>query len=547
MLSKLRIGPKLLLAPGVVLLLLIVLSSGAYFAMVRQNQSLESIVEQRAVHIRDVSELVTASHHAHTEIYQLLTWIGASFSRARIDALIHDLHRRHISIDRRFSALTKVTPPGSAERRFIEQAEAAQALYVKEVLEVVELAQNDQSISANAMLKAERAFDVVALRLSELLNLEQELSERASQSAAADFQTMSTLMPILIALSIILSLAITVAVRRALLQEVREIGEAALDLASGNLTVKKRVYGKDEISETSRALDTSIGNLNNTLRIILESARAIDIASREIALGNADLSTRTEAQASSLQQTASSMEELTMTVGKTANSALVANQLAENASSVAIKGGNVVRRLVTTMASIKLKSHKMAEIIGVIDSIANQTNSLAVNAAVEAARAGEHGRGFAVVATEVRTLAQRTTSAAMEIKDLILQAVAEIEGGTASVADAGGSMADIVASVQQVGEMISQISYASAQQASGLIQVNQAIVQMDQMTQQNSVLVEQAAAAAESLQEQALNLSRAVASFRLDTGIMLPPGPPGPADGPGKRSGKHLRLASTRD
>ena len=539
MLANLRIGPKLLLAPGVVLALLIVSSAGGYYAMVRQNHSLETIVQQRAVHIRAASELVASTQHAHTEVYQLLTWINASFSQARIDGLVRAMHQRHVGIERGLAALAKDTPGGGAERRLVDQAISAQAGYVKAVADVIELAQVDQSMGANAMSKAELAFEAVAHRLADLSKLEQDLSEAAVGDAASDFHVISTLTPLVVAVSVALSLAITMAVRAALLHEIREIGEAATDLANGNLTVKKRVYGRDEIAETSRALDTSIRNLNGTLRTILASARSIDVASREIALGNADLSSRTEAQASSLEQTASSMEELTATVSKTASSAQVANRLAVSASTCALKGGSVVERLVGTMATIRGSSRRVVEIVGVIDGIANQTNILALNAAVEAARAGEHGRGFAVVASEVRMLAQRSAAAAREIKELIVQSVQEIEGGSASAAQAGSSMADIVASVQQVGDIISEISDASARQACGISEVNQAIVQMDQMTQQNSALVEEAAAAAESLQEQAVSLSRAVASFQLDEAV-----PPPPRVVSGTRT--HLRLASKR-
>ena len=540
MLGRLRIGPKLLLAPGLVLVLLIVSSCGAYYAMVRQNQSLETIVQQRAARIRDATELVTEAQGAHSRIYQLITWISGSFSAHRIDALVADIHRRHTAIDRRFAQLTRHTPPGSAERRFLEQSEAAHAVYVRAVLDVIELAQVDQSMGAIAMIKAERAFDMVALRLSELARLEQELAERASAQAADDFRLISTLMPVLVALSIILSLAISMAVRRALLKEVHEIGQAALDLASGNLTVRKRVYGRDEISETARALDTSIRNLNVTLKNILDSAHHIDTASREIALGNADLSSRTEEQASSLEQTSATMEELSVTVSLNAGNAQTANRLAASASSMAEQGGSVVERLVSTMASIKGSSCRVAEIVGVIDDIACQTNVLALNAAVEAARAGEEGRGFAVVASEVRVLAQRSASAAREIRSLITQSVAEIDGGSAAAAEAGHSMAGIVNSVREVGDMISQISEASVEQALGIVDVSHAIVQMDQMTQQNSALVEEAAAAAASLQDQAMHLARAVASFKLDENVQAAPQL--------ARAGKpKLRLASSRD
>ena len=275
MLGRLRIGPKLLLAPGLVLVLLIGSSLGAWYAMVRQNHSLETIVQVHAVRIKEATSLVADAQSAHARMYQLLTWINGSFSAARVDALGADIHRRHAAISRSFARMTAGAAPGSAERRFLEQAEAAHEQYVKAILDVIELAQVDQSISANAMIKAERAFDMVALRLSELSQLQQQLSETASHRAAADFSLISTLMPVLVALSIVLSLAITMAVRRSLLREVGEISRAALDLGSGNLTVPARDYGSDEISDTSRALDSSIRSLNLTLKDILASARSV--------------------------------------------------------------------------------------------------------------------------------------------------------------------------------------------------------------------------------------------------------------------------------
>ncbi|HJV02982.1 MAG TPA: methyl-accepting chemotaxis protein [Burkholderiaceae bacterium] len=516
MLSKLRIGPKLLLAPGVVLLLLVALSAGAYYGLVRQNGLLENLVQQRAARSKAAADLVAGANRAHTEAYQLLTWINASFSAPRVDALVQDIRARHGALERQYGQLEQATAASAGEHALVAESHAAHALYVKAISDVVEMSGVDPSMATNAMSKAERAFDALAQRLEQLSRLEQTLSEQAYQDAEAQFRSLSTMLPVVVALSIALSLLVTMAVRNALLKEVREIGVAAVDLAEGNLTVRQRTYGRDEIAETSRALDTSIRNLNATLRTILASAQTIDSASREIAAGNADLSERTEAQASSLEETASSMQQLTATVSETANNAQLANELARSATGYAVRGGRVVQRLEVTMASIRGSSRKVVEIVGVIDGIAFQTNLLALNAAVEAARAGEHGRGFAVVAGEVRTLAQRSATAAREIKALIAQSVAEIEGGSRSVEEAGSSMADIVTSVRQVGDIISQISQASAEQAAGLQDVNHAMVRMDQVTQQNMALVEQAAAAACSLQEQAVSLSDAVTLFKLD-------------------------------
>lgn len=559
MLSRLKIGPKLLLAPATVLVLLVLLSCGAWYAMVRQYAALEDIVGQRAVQIRAASELAFTAQSGHAGVYQLHTWIGGSFPKSRIEPLIRDIHAQHGLTATDLQRLAVATPAGSAERRYVEQAAAAHALYVRAVRDVIEMVREDQSISANAMSRADAAFAVVAQRLHALSQLEQALSQEALSSAAADFRTMSWLMPCVIALAIAISLRITMAVRRTLLAEIRGIGAAAVDLASGDLTVKDRVYGNDEIADTSRALDASIRNLNLTLRTILESARSIGSASRDLALGNLNLTTRASFRASSLEHTASSMQGLAATVHLTADSAEAANRLAESASNVAQQGESVADRLVTTMESVKGSARRVGEIVGQIDAIAVETGTLALNAALEAARTGEGGREFAMVAAEVRSLALRTGAAAREIRELVVQSVSEIEGGTAWAAQAGSSMALISVSVQQVGDIISQISTASAEQASGLSEVNQAIVQMDQVTQRNSTLVEEAAASARTLQMQALTLSRAVAAFRLDEAVQgesehVPPTPPAPRDAARwdmrerRRTPRpHLSLASRRD
>ena len=292
---------------------------------------------------------------------------------------------------------------------------------------------------------------------------------------------------------------------------------------SGDLTLDPSVQARDELGVILRRVGEMKGHMASMILKIRNSSSQIDIASREIASGNADLSARTESQASSLEETASSIEELTSTVKHNMDNALQANQLVASASDVAMKGGHVVGQVVTTMGSIKDSSRKIADIIGVIDGIAFQTNILALNAAVEAARAGEQGRGFAVVAAEVRSLAQRSASAAKEIKVLINDSVEKVDAGGKLVDAAGKTMSEIVISVKHADDLMNEMVVASKEQSAGIEQVNLAIAQIDEMTQQNAALVEQAAAAAESMQGQAAVLARAVAVFRLDEHMQAPP------------------------
>jgi methyl-accepting chemotaxis protein len=267
----------------------------------------------------------------------------------------------------------------------------------------------------------------------------------------------------------------------------------------------------------ARHLRDVLLRLNEAMVSVRDTASQIHLASGEIAAGNADLSRRTESAASSLQQTASSMEQLTSAVSHNAGSASTANQLAGTAAEAAQKGGSVVQQVVANMDELSAQSRRIADIIGVIDGIAFQTNILALNAAVEAARAGEQGRGFAVVAGEVRSLAQRCTEAAREIKSLIGTSVQTVESGAQLVRDAGATMEAIVASVQRVSDVIGEITHATAEQSGGIGHVNRAVTELDQMTQQNAALVEQSSAAAESLKQHAGRLHAAVSGFRLQS------------------------------
>ncbi len=316
--------------------------------------------------------------------------------------------------------------------------------------------------------------------------------------------------------TLLLGVGLFVMMRKWVGEPLRDLSVAVGVLAEGNLSRAFVSARKDEIGDLIRDMEAMRARLQKTLGVVRDSVDSISTAGAEIATGNLDLSQRTEQTASSLQSTATSMSQLTSNVRQSADSATLANQLAGSAAEVAARGGAVVAQVVTTMDEINASSKRIADIIGVIDGIAFQTNILALNAAVEAARAGEQGRGFAVVASEVRSLAGRSAEAAKEIKGLIGASVEKVESGSRLVADAGATMTEIVGSVQRVSDIIGDITAAATEQSEGISQVNSTVSQLDQMTQQNAALVEQSAAAAESLKDQASRLAQVIAVFQID-------------------------------
>lgn len=374
---------------------------------------------------------------------------------------------------------------------------------------------------ANEMVNStayQAELDRISQPVDKFLTMMQERTRNA-QKKAQDAVVMAELMATIMLLAmIVVSMPVLIWLFRLISREVNRALGAAEKLAKGDLTVALEVDRDDELGKLMEAINGIGAGLDGVVSGVRTGVETINVAAKEIATGNADLSARTESQASSLEETASSMEELTSTVRQNADNARQANQLVTKASEMAVKGGEVVGNVVTTMASIKESSAKIADIISVIDGIAFQTNILALNAAVEAARAGEQGRGFAVVASEVRNLAQRSASAAKEITDLINDSGTKVDAGSKLVDEAGATMTEIVTSVKHVTDIMSEISSASAEQSQGIAKVGDAVTQIDSITQHNAALVEEAAAAAESLLEQAGELTQMVKIFKTKSG-----------------------------
>ncbi|RZA32981.1 MAG: HAMP domain-containing protein [Lysobacteraceae bacterium] len=357
---------------------------------------------------------------------------------------------------------------------------------------------------------------------AELLNKAQEAMSRQATATMADAEAVSKRATLLgyslMLLGAAAAVVAGVVVSRSITRPLGEAVEAAQSVAAGDLRTTIEVRTDDETGQLLQALNHMTGSLQSIVAQVRSGTETIAHASSEIARGNLDLSSRTEQQAGAIEETASSMEEITSTVQQNAENARQANQLAMSACDVAARGGQMVEQVVGTMASISESSRKIVDIIGVIDGIAFQTNILALNAAVEAARAGEQGRGFAVVASEVRNLAQRSATAAKEIKELIKDSVQRVDAGNQLAGETGATMNEIVTSVRRVMDIIGEISTASAEQGAGIAQVNVAVGEMDTVTQQNAALVEEAAAAAQELRDQSQALNEVVAVFKLEGG-----------------------------
>ncbi len=388
--------------------------------------------------------------------------------------------------------------------------------------------------------------DVYGIAAAKLLGEQMDAQQSQMQDVVVGIERQTALVKRLFVLITLAMLALGagmgVLLARGITRPLEEAVSVAERVAGGDLTVQVRAGSRDEAGRLLASLAKMRDGLVDAVATIRASAESVGATSKELAAGNAELSSRTEEQASSLEETASSMEELTTTVKLNADNARQANQLAEGAAEVAVRGGNLMEDVVATMGGISTASKKIADIIAVIDGIAFQTNILALNAAVEAARAGEQGRGFAVVASEVRALAQRSATAAKEIKQLIGDSVSRVGDGTRLVEGAGRTIQDLVAAAKRVTDVVSEISAASQEQLRGIEQVSQAIMQMDRVVQQNAALVEESSAAAESMSGQAEHLVEAVGRFKLAASASQDPsaGKRGAAAGVGARHNRQV-------
>jgi methyl-accepting chemotaxis protein len=508
---KLRM--KLMLAPAVTgAMLALTLGASIWVLNTYQRQS-DGAHKQVLGAFTKVAAVQSQLSDMHTRLYRTVT-IASSLDEKALKAARAQQAAELTTL----STETAKTAEASADegvRKDLNNFIAQIARYQKAADSAVDLSSVDANTGIAALQTADSDYKAMNATLAAVIG---RVSQRAASIGEQLESTASTAGGVLAAvglLAVIGALVFSWMTQRRIVANISIGAEAAARVAEGRLDVQATSTDKDEVGDLLRALGSMVGQLRASIQTVQHATESIGTASAEIATGNQDLSSRTEQTASNLQQAASSMEQLTGTVKQSADSARQANQLASSAAEVAARGGVVVSQVVATMDDINTSSKKIADIIGVIDGIAFQTNILALNAAVEAARAGEQGRGFAVVASEVRSLAQRSAEAAKEIKGLIGASVEKVEGGSKLVADAGRTMTEIVSSVQRVSDIIGEITAAATEQSQGISEVNGSVSQLDQMTQQNAALVEESAAAAESLKEQAGRLAEVVGAFRL--------------------------------
>ena len=512
--NNIKIGFRLALGFAVVLALMLILTFLGLSRMTKIQDQLEDITGDNLVKVKLVTEMHDAVRTIAIAVRNVALLSEVSEMAPEIQR-VAEQRERHQKNAARLAQIVE-SEKGKALLARIDEARIQTTSSIDKALELSKA--NNDAEAIKIILKEVRPWQNKWLdALNEMKQLQEKNTAESVEESRAAYQSARLLTWSLTIVAMFIGTLCAWLITRSVVRPLQEAVIIAKMVATGDLTSRIEVTSRDETGQLLQALRDMNHALVNIVNEVRSGTDTISSASQQIASGNADLSSRTESQASSLEETASSMEELTSTVKQNADNARQANQLAISASEVAVKGGAVVSEVVDTMGSINESAKKIVDIIGVIDGIAFQTNILALNAAVEAARAGEQGRGFAVVASEVRNLAQRSAQAAKEIKALIDTSVEKVDAGSKLVDQAGVTMQEVVESIKRVTDIMGEISAASAEQTSGIEQVQQAVAQIDETTQQNAALVEEAAAASESLREQAGKLTQVVSVFKLNS------------------------------
>ena len=509
------IGVKVSLAPAFVALCLLVVAAVGWFANRSLTNELHEIGDEGVARIVKAETLAQELTQLHQLIYQSLTWEAIGQRAEMIKQLDDRIGAQLQAFEKAVHAAASDAALSDKDRAVLAPIAQGYTAYAKSARDTLEIKTAGVATAASFVVTLDNQFAATQQQLKDYIAREQAQTAQSVAEASATAQRHSHVILGATLAALVLAGLMSVAIVRAISQPLGHAAQLAGQLAQGDLTRIEQATSADATGRVLAALGEVSRGLSGIVVDIRRTADEISTASGEIATGNSDLSSRTENTAAALQETAASIEQLAATIRNSADHAREANTMAHDASNVAREGGQMVADVIQTMEAINAQAKKIGEIIGTIDGIAFQTNILALNAAVEAARAGEQGRGFAVVASEVRSLAQRSASAAKEIKTLIDDSVAKVGSGSELVERAGTTMDEVVASVRQVADIVSEITAASSEQSDGISQVNLAITDMDQTTQQNAALVEQAAAAAEAMQEQAARLSEVVSQFKV--------------------------------
>jgi methyl-accepting chemotaxis protein len=513
-----KLGLKLIVPP--LLCATVALTCGGIYAGANHRQQVQAQQQATSGLARQgvLNRVHTQLVQARGDVFRTLA-LMSSMDDAAVAAARKALAERVQGMQRSLGELAGKNAAVDAQLNgLVAAAEPLFAAYLKQCDKAIDLSGTDPNVGVGAMRAAENTFAELAKVLDELATRSEGVLSAEARAAEGRGRQLSVVLGLLTLLATVGGLVFAWRLQRRVVRQLAAAVHMSREVAAGNLALQpsEPIEGNDEVAELQRALAEMVDGLRGSITTVQAATQHIGSAAGEISGSAGELSQRTHETSGALQLAASSMTQLSSTVNQTADSARNANGLAANAASVAQRGGAVVSEVVATMGEINQSSRRIGDIIGTIDGIAFQTNILALNAAVEAARAGEQGRGFAVVAGEVRSLAQRSATAAREIKSLIGGSLEKVETGARLVADAGRTMDEIVASVQQVSAIIAEISHAAAEQSAGILQVNTSVSQLDGATQQNAAMVQRSAAAAEGLEQQARRLADVVQRFRID-------------------------------